>query len=126
MFTITSVKEYYEKLRVNYDELSKIADAQIIMYDSGLEQKNMALLINLLGIYSNILSLAFIAPTPLAISGIIAGLINCLGTDMIKLKELVKEGHWQLSKALLWLKNNPQYDMVEIKLPFIEYVDDFN
>lgn len=46
MFTVTCVKEYYEKLRVNYDELSKIADAQIIMYDSGLEQKNMDLLIN--------------------------------------------------------------------------------
>jgi len=123
MFTITSSKEYYAKLRVNLSDLQKIADAQITMYDTGFEQKNYTTLTNLLTAYSGVLSFAFMAPTAVDVSGTIAGIVATIGSGLPTLEYLVKEGHWQLSRAIIWFKANPQYDMIEINLPFIQYTD---
>jgi hypothetical protein len=123
MFRPTSSKEYYRKIRVNLNDLSKMYTAQRAAYWEGLSKNDMAALVSALNGVSTILSFLFLLPTGYAVAGAISGLIANLGSGLSELKYLVDKGSLAIADAENWLFANPQYDMIEINYPFLEYID---
>ncbi|WP_094702812.1 hypothetical protein [Brevibacillus laterosporus] len=75
-----------------------------------------------LGSVASVLGLAFVTGTP---AGIVTGITGILASitpnEKAVLKEMVYDGFWALSYEERWLRKNPEYDRIEIELPFIEY-----
>ncbi|UYZ12661.1 hypothetical protein A6764_17900 [Brevibacillus sp. WF146] len=115
-------REYADTIIVNLDQIRKIERAQREMYDSGLVRLDSNRLMSVLGTVSSVLGLAFVTSTP---AGIVAGITGILAsiTPSAKdiLEQMVYKGYWELGYMEDFLVDNPQYDRMEIELPFIEF-----
>ena len=115
--------EYSAKIILNLSQVRAMRRAQQEMYDKGINVPNEAALALALSPVAGILSLVFIASTaPSAALGtvsVVAGLYPQSEKDL--LKALVYEGYWQMGYLESFLMDNPNYDMMEVLLPFIQY-----
>ncbi|MDM5246024.1 hypothetical protein [Lysinibacillus sp. G4S2] len=125
MAKITGSREYMANLTLSYSEVEKVMTAQQVIYEKGLVKLESNSMITALGPVATVLGLAFVTSTPAGIAAGVAGIISGLvGSAKAELDSLVKNGYWELGKTRDFLKNNPKYTHVELKLPFIEYTLD--
>lgn len=102
-FTPTSSRGYYQKIRVNLNDLSKMYTAQRGVYTKGLVNNNMTALTTILTGVSTILSFRFEAGTVAAVVGAVSGLIASLDSNLPELKSLVDSGSLAIADAENWL-----------------------
>lgn len=115
-------KEYSAKLTLNLDQVRKTERAQRAIYDSGIVNPNQNQLITGLTSASGVLStfLAYYGPTSLALA--IFSLVGTLvPNEKSALQSMVNTGYWELGYLEDFLVDHPQYDLIEVNLPFIEY-----
>lgn len=116
-------REYKDTLTVNLDQLVKMERAQRNIYDRGFVSPSKVDLTSLLGLSATVLGLVFIASTPVSV----ATAAVSLGTSFVPpsekklLEGMVKTGYWDLGYARDLLADG-YYDLLEMELPFIEYV----
>lgn len=117
--------EYAAKIVVSLDSLRKIQKAQRHMYDSGIVNLDSNTLASLLSPLSTVLGLAFVTSSP---AGIAAGVVGIATSMTVSaravLQDMVYSGYWNLGYMDDYMVANPKYDLIQIKLPFIEYVID--
>lgn len=125
MFYVASSREYYAKIRVKKGDISKIKSVQYAVITNGLGQQDESSLANSLNAINcgaTLLGLVFVASTPIGIASAVIGIVSGLGSSGISnLEDLLNKGYIQLDQMLLFMNANPQYDMIEINLPFLEY-----
>lgn len=117
-------KEYASKLVLNLDQVRQISRAQRNIYDSGIVSPNSNTLASALSGLTSVLGLAFMIPAAGALSIAVVGIVSgMVPSEKSILKEIVYDGYWNLGYIEDFLVDNPDYDMLEVNLPFIEYED---
>lgn len=119
-------KEYVDTLTVSLQNLRDMQKAQYAMWNEGFKEQNFSNLTASLGAVSTILSFAFGAPTVVAVVSAISGLISELGSGLQTTEDIVKEGHWKLQDLVNWMESHPQYDLIKVKMSFLEFYGDYN
>ncbi|MGW8444406.1 hypothetical protein ACWGXJ_26225 [Paenibacillus sp. S33] len=68
------------------------------------------------------LSLIFAASTPASLAaGVTSLLLGMVPSEKDALEHMVKDGYWALGYLEDFFSDSPDYDMIEVKVPFIEY-----
>jgi len=116
-------REYIETLTVSLDQIKKMQRAQYAIYKQGLIDRDNNALSEELGACSTVLGFAFGAPTIVAIIGALSGLISSLGSGIVSLETLIENGFMDLAGVQYFMEDNPNYDLIQIKMSFIEYTD---
>ncbi len=118
-------REYISKVIVNLDQLRKIQRGQRTIYDSGIVNPNSNTLIAGLSGVVSILALAFIRSTPVGVAaGVISLASGMTSSEKDILKNLVYSGYWHLGYMDDFMVDHPNYDLIEMELPFLEYTVD--
>ncbi|MFT5876008.1 MAG: hypothetical protein ACI8WT_005009 [Clostridium sp.] len=113
--------EYIQTLTLSLTDAIKMQDAQHEIYDTGIVDSNPSLLKATLTAYSTILGFAFTAPTPVAVSAAVAAVLVSLGSDTGLLETIVKGGYFDLGDITKWMRENTQYDLIKVKVSFLDY-----
>lgn len=115
-------REYSEDLTVTLSQLKKIQKAQRAMYKNGLVKLEGTTLESVLGSVATILGLAFVTSTPAGIVAGITSLVASLGVSAKDaLKDMVYTGYFSMEDLTDFFEENPEYDMIKVEFPFIEY-----
>lgn len=115
-------KEYTEKIIVNLDQLRKIQRAQRVVYDKGIVKLSSNELLTGLGAVATVLGLIFVASTPAGVLAGVTGIVSGMSYSQKNvLQTTVYNGYWQLGYMDDFMVDNPQYSLIEIELPFLEY-----
>lgn len=116
--------EYATKIILNLTSLRQTERGQRVIYDSGIVSPDGNALTAGLSAVSAILSLIFLKSPAASLSASVISLVSGMfSSEKEQLKSLVYEGYWQLGYLEDFLVDNPQYDQIEVNLPFIEYPD---
>ncbi|MCG7379341.1 hypothetical protein MH215_20275 [Paenibacillus sp. ACRSA] len=114
-------KEYAANVTVNKKEVLDMMKAQRAMYDKGIIKQDRAGLVADLAGVVGVLSI-FLQSTPGGIAGAVTqALLASVPSEKAALDAMVKEGHFQMGYLADWFDANPNFDIIEVKLPFIEY-----
>ena len=115
-------KEYASNLTLNKSDVEKMMSAQQTIYEAGIQKGDTAQLIADLASAAGILSTVFLAATPAGLAGALAqALLASTPSEKKVLDAMVKDGYWEMGTLLRWFNNNPTFDIIEVRLPFIEY-----
>lgn len=118
------VSEYFENVTVTPNEWADMIEAQGDMYNYGIKVQDYSTLTSVLGGVTTVLGF-FSLPTPIGVANTIAGLITTLSfSEKDALDSAVKNGvYWMATSVQSFMKNHPQYDLYEIKVPILDYND---
>ncbi|MBY9081143.1 hypothetical protein D3C81_1520540 [compost metagenome] len=115
-------KEYTATLTLSLDSVRKTERAQRVIYDSGLVSPNQNTLATGLSYSASILGIVFFLSTPASLAAGVVSLVSSLvENDKAVLQSMVYSGYWNLGYLEDFLVDNPNYDLIEVTLPFIEY-----
>lgn len=118
-------KEYSENITVSKSDLFKMNDAQFNIRKKGFEDLNEGILINELGACATVLSLAFMLPTPVTLAaGVISVATSSSMSDREMIIDVCQNGEDYLYTVYRYMKNHPEYNLIKIELPFLEFIDD--
>ncbi|EES73417.1 MULTISPECIES: hypothetical protein [Paenibacillus] len=116
-------KEYAAKVILSLDGVRKTERAQREIYDKGIvSPTDSSTLADALSASATILGLVFLKSTAVGLATAVLGIV----TDLIPnekeiLKEMVYDGYWHLGYLEDFLVDNPNFDLLEVNFPFIEY-----
>ncbi|WP_068792547.1 hypothetical protein [Brevibacillus laterosporus] len=115
-------KEYADTVIVNLSQVRKIRRAQREIYDSGFDKPDDNRLLSVLGSAASVLGLIFVTSTPVGILAGITGILSSITPNAREaLESMVQKGEWNLGYMEDFLDDYPEYDRMEIELPFIEF-----
>ncbi|MBB6218872.1 hypothetical protein HNQ80_005047 [Anaerosolibacter carboniphilus] len=118
-------KEYIGTLILTKDQLYKARRAQAEMRKNGFELPNETKLVQGLTAFSTVLSLMFMLPTPVTLAaGVISVVAGMTPSEKSVITTVSLVGEDYLDEVYDFMYDNPQYDLVEVKLPFLEFVDE--
>lgn len=117
--------EYASTLIFSKDQLYQARRAQAEIRQKGFDQKNQTNLIQGLSTFASVLSLMFKLPTPVTLA---AGVISlALGSSQSEVNVLISlsiAGEDYLDEVYDFMYDNPDYDLIEVTLPFLEFVEE--
>ncbi|KFX54737.1 hypothetical protein FDF26_17260 [Clostridium botulinum] len=115
-------REYAENIIVSLKSLKKIQRAEDSMFDYITGDLDDGQLGSDLSAVSTILSV-FLLSTPAGAVSCCAGLLGGLlsSSDKKTVIKLIEDGHRDIREKIYFLEDNPRYDKIEVKFPFIEY-----
>lgn len=116
--------EYTSILTVSKNELEQMMYAQVQVYDFIDEKINSSQLINALGPVSTILGLIFIQSTPVGVAAAVGSIISGITfneKEMIKAE--IDAGLRGLVRLHQSISQNPNIQLAQVKLPFLEFID---
>jgi hypothetical protein len=117
-----SGREYSSRVTMSLSQVKTTARAQRVIYDSGIVTLDSNKLTSGLSAATNVISLVFAAKTPYSLAAAIASLVTSFNSSAkATLERLVKDGYWELGYLQDFLEDRPQYDLIDVELPFIEY-----
>lgn len=118
-------KEYTENIIVSKSEVFKMKDAQFNIKEEGFKNLDEGTLVDTLSTSTSILSLAFMLPTPVTLgAGVISAATAASTSEREMIIDVCQNGSDYLYTVYRYMKNNPQYDLVKVELPFLEFVDE--
>ncbi|SHK61471.1 hypothetical protein [Paramaledivibacter caminithermalis] len=118
-------KEYIDTLTLTKDELYKARRAQAEIRQDGFSQPDESKLVEGLTAFATVLSLMFKLPTPVTLAaGVISAVGGMLPSEIDTLTTVSIMGEDFLDEVYDFLYDNPEYDLVEVKLPFLEFIDE--
>ncbi len=118
-------REYIDTLTFTKDELYKARRAQALVRNDGFEMQDESRLINGLSIFSTVLSLVFKLPTPVTLAaGVTSAAAGMLPNEIDDVAAVSITGEDYLDELYDFMYDNPSYDLIEVKLPFLEFVDE--
>lgn len=119
------VREYSSKLIFNLTSADQAQQAQHAIHQSGFVSPNQPLLTTTLGPLAGVLALVFTkypaSALALSVFSIVAGMTQ---SAKYNLGLQVNDGFYGLSSIRDYLANNPEYDSLEVNLPFIDFIDE--
>lgn len=116
-------KEYLETVIVSENDVHQMMVAQSAAKTYGFETTNLNRLSEILGGVSVILSLLFKLPIPAQVISALLGLLSVLGSGQVTVENIVEKGIKALGELDKWMLDHPQYDLVKVKMSFLEYSD---
>lgn len=115
-------KEYASNLTLTKKDVENLMEQQQIIYEVGIKKGDTAQLIADLANAAGLLSTIFLAATPGGLAGALAqALLASTPSEKQALDAMVKNGYYEMGGLLRWFNQNPNFDIIEVKLPFIEY-----
>ncbi|WP_342553769.1 hypothetical protein [Paenibacillus sp. FSL R7-0652] len=115
-------KEYAATVTLNKKDVLDMMKAQRVIYNSGISKPDKAQLIADLANVTGILATIFLVSTPGGLAGALAqALLASTPSEKQTLDLMVKEGHFKMGDLADWFDDNSGFDIIEVKLPFIEY-----
>lgn len=118
-------KEYIDTLILTKDELYKARRAQAEMRQNGFIQPDETKLAQGLAAFSTVLSLMFMLPTPVTLAaGVVSVVAGMTPSEIDTITAVSIVGEDFLDEVFDVMYDNPEYDCVEVKLPFLEFVDE--
>lgn len=118
-------REYAEKITVSLSDLKKIERAEDAMFDYITGDLDNAELSKSLSAVSTCLSIFLLSTVAGAVSccaGLVSGLLSDSEKDTVI--RLMNAGYKDLREKRYFFEDNPQYDLIEIRTPFIEFSTD--
>lgn len=113
-----------ETLTINLQELKDMKYAQNHVYQDGFRNRNKDGLISSLSTVTGILTTIFNLPTPLIVADAVFSLLAALApNEKDVLGRQIVNGVSDMDTVIEWFENNPQYDLIKIKMSFLEYPD---
>ncbi|RKD31183.1 hypothetical protein [Thermohalobacter berrensis] len=120
-----SRKEYIDTLTLTKDDLYKARRAQAEIRQNGFKQPDESKLVEGLTTFTTVLSLMFKLPTPVTLAaGVISAVGSMIPSDIDTFISVSLNGEDFLDEVYNFLYDNLDYDLVEVKLPFLEFVDE--
>jgi hypothetical protein len=117
-------KEYIDTLILTKDKVYKVKRAQFEMRRYGFEQEDESKLSDALVAFSSVLSLAFMLPTPVTLAAGVISVVASGPSDLDTIIKVCRNGEDYLQEVYDFMYDNPEYDRVEVDLPFLEFVDE--
>ncbi|MDU0329862.1 hypothetical protein RW092_06530 [Paenibacillus sp. 3LSP] len=118
-------REYASEVTVSLSQIRDIVRAQRLVIDKGIIKPSNNDLMSGLGAVATILGLIFVQSTPV---GVVAGVVGVLSlmspSEEEAFKGLLEAGYSELANLEYFLVDNPKYDLIRVKLPFLEYTVD--
>lgn len=114
--------EYKSKVIVSLDNLRKIERAQREMRDSGIIKSNSGALTTVLNTAVSVLGIfaqTTVQATVATVTSLGLGLIE---SEKTILTRLMNNGQNYILYTADFMVDNPKYDLIELELPFIEYI----
>lgn len=120
------VNEYMEVIQLSSQQLSEARKAQYNVLYKGLDQRDYTDLTSvLLSVSFSVLSIIFFKYTAASVTTSIASMLSSMGSGTAAdLKELVKDGLIFLQNAEIMMLQHPNWDRIEMEVPFIHYRDE--
>ncbi|SDS89782.1 hypothetical protein SAMN05444162_2551 [Paenibacillaceae bacterium GAS479] len=120
-------KEYSAKVILTKDQISQAMVAQSAILENGLKIFDGEKLVNLLNGAAVIIGAIFLKNSAVGLGGVIHSVFSAIlpGSRKQKLENMLKDGIISgYMKGLDFMSaNGDRYDMVEIELPFYEFVN---
>ncbi len=116
--------EYIENLTLSRDKLYKIRRAQYEIRMQGFTNVDEGKLASNLTAFATVLSLAFMLPTPVTLAAGIISAMGNIGNERDIVIKVCKNGEDFLQGLLYYMDDHPNYDLIRVDLPFLEFVDE--
>lgn len=114
-------KEYTATYIFTKDTIEKAERAQRVIWDSGIVDPDEDKLAQSLGAVGTILGL-YMASTAAGLAATVIGLVTAMSyNEKDAIEDMVEKGYWGMGYIEDFLDDHPEYDRVEVTLPFIEY-----
>ncbi|MDU4695715.1 hypothetical protein D3C76_1153810 [compost metagenome] len=116
-------KEYARKIILSLDGVRKTERAQRTIYDKAFDKPtNVTDLTDGLSNVAGILGLIFLTSTATGVATGVFSIVAMLApSEKDDLQDMVYEGYWNLGYLEDFLDDHPEYDLIEVNFPFIEY-----
>ena len=115
--------QYAARVTLNLSQVRKMMSAQRNIYEKGFNKRDYSKLREALGTSATILGLVFVTNTAVGIVAGVTGLLTALAPSAQgTLKNLVDKGNSQMGYLEDYLAKHKKYDLIDVQLPFIEYV----
>lgn len=117
-------KEYTRTLILSKREINYIKRAQFEMRMDGFKNEDEGKLIQGLSAFTSVLSFAFMLPTPVTLAAGVIAAISSSPSERDTIISVCSNGEDYLE--ILWnmMDDHPEYDLVKVELPFLEFVDE--
>jgi hypothetical protein len=118
-------REYAERITVSLADLRKIQRAEDAMFDyitGDLDNGELSRSLSGVSTVFSVFLLSTIAGAVSCCSGLISGLLSDSEKDIVT--RLINAGHYDIRQKIYFLEDNPQYDLIEVNFPFIEFSTD--
>ncbi|MFT9487403.1 MAG: hypothetical protein ACH0QD_08565 [Tepidibacillus sp.] len=117
-------KEYIENLTLSRSELYKIRRAQYEIRMQGFTYLDEGQLADNLVAFATVLSLAFILPTPVTLAAGVISAMGNIGSDRDLVIQVCRNGEDYLQGLIYYMDDHPEYDLLKVDLPFLEFIDE--
>ncbi len=116
--------EYIDNLTLSKDKLYKIRRAQYEIRMQGFTNVDEGKLTSNLAAFATVLSLAFMLPTPVTLAAGIISAMGDIGNERNAVIQVCKNGEDFLQELMYFMDDHPNYDLIRVDLPFLEFVNE--
>lgn len=118
-------REYADNVLANISQLRKIQKFEEAVFDYVTGDLDEDELSTSLAVVSTVLSV-FLCSTVAGAVSMCANLFSIAlsGSDKRTVQNMIQKGYMDIGRKISFLEDNPQYDRVDVKFPFIEYTVD--
>ncbi|MBU5675907.1 hypothetical protein KQI88_05725 [Alkaliphilus sp. MSJ-5] len=117
-------KEYIDTLVLSKQEINSIKRAQFEMRMEGFTNQNEEKLRQRLSAFTNVLSFAFKLPTAVTLAAAAISAITSSPSERDVIINVCRNGEDYLEQLWNIMDDNPNYELIEVQLPFLEFIDE--
>ena len=117
-------REYIDTLVLSKQEINSIKRAQFEMRMEGFTNQNEEKLRQKLSAFTNVLSFAFKLPTAVTLATAAISAITSSPSERDVIINVCRNGEDYLEQLWNIMDDNPNYELIEVQLPFLEFIDE--